>query len=139
MTVENAWEYQGGSSLAMRMTQLDISYKAFLKSPLIGNGTKATSIVTEQNPELLGAESIWFTLLIEKGILGILAFLTLIFFPILNKQFINKKIYCALSFSWLALNTMTTVPGMGATFFLTLVMLVRKAEILNYKYQMITK
>lgn len=131
LTVEHSWEYEGGSSLAMRTAQLEISYNEFIKSPIIGNGIKSTLEVAEKNSELLGAESVWFKLLIEKGALGIIAYMLLVFYPFLNRRFENKRIYIALALSWIALNTMTTVPGLDITFYYTLIILVRKAEIQN--------
>lgn len=133
LTVENQWEYTGGSSLAMRMQQLEISYNAFLQSPIIGNGSKATADVAESNPELLGAESIWFKLLIEKGIVGIIAYFVLIMYPLFLRNSSNKKCYLALIISWMALNTMTTVPGMNISFYYTLIVILRKTELFKYR------
>lgn len=129
LTVENSYEYSGGSSLAMREVQFDISFNAFKKSPVIGNGTKYTQVLCDKEPLLLGAESIWFKLLIEKGIIGIIAFLTLVLYPIFHKRFRDKKIYIALSITWIVLNTMTTLPGMDNTFFYTLILLTYRAQL----------
>lgn len=132
LTVENYYEYQGGSSLAMRKMQLEVSLKEFEKAPLIGNGTKhLAEAKSYYGSELLGAESIWFELLIEKGLLGIISFIILLIYPLFVKGIIHKKGYVALMLGWLAINTMTTIPGLGNTFYYTLIMLMYKAQLLS--------
>lgn len=66
-----------GSTLEMRLTQLEISINAFMQSPLIGNGNRYCGILA-RTTDLLGAESCWFKLLIEQGLLGIIAYLSII-------------------------------------------------------------
>lgn len=64
-----------GSTEEMRDTQLKISILAFQKSPLFGNGINYT--FTDLNklfPELAGADSIWMSLMIDQGLLGILGY-----------------------------------------------------------------
>lgn len=129
LTVENAYEYTGGSSLAMREVQLEISLREFSKSPIIGNGTKYLAETKKQASEILGAESIWFILLIEKGLIGIIAFLVLVFYPITVKKTGNPRPYWALAIAWIFLNTMSTIPGLNNTFYYTLIILLYKAEL----------
>ncbi|GAB6981676.1 hypothetical protein JCM15908A_00510 [Prevotella dentasini JCM 15908] len=130
-TVDYSYEYTGGSSLAMRQTQFAISYSFFQQAPVIGNGTKYLSVVREANPDILGAESIWFGLLIEKGALGILAYIILLIYPLFKGQRGDKKIQWALFLSFIAVNTMTTVPGLNFTFYYTLMILILKSQILE--------
>ena len=130
ITAENYYDYQGGSSFAMRKMQLDVSLKEFSKSPIIGNGTKYLAQAQDYyGAELLGAESIWFGLLIENGCLGIIAFITILLYPIFMKETKHKKIYLALALGWLSINTMTTVPGLTNTFYYTLIILLYKAQL----------
>lgn len=132
LTVEHVYEYQGGSSLAMRMMQLEVSLTEFEKAPIIGNGTKyLAEAKSYYGSELLGAESIWFELLIEKGLLGIISFIILLIYPLFVKRIIHKKGYIALMLGWLAINTMTTIPGVGNTFYYTLIVLMYKAQLLS--------
>ena len=92
MTAENTWDYQGGSSLAMREMQLNVSLTEFNKSPIIGNGTKYLAHAMDYyGAELLGAESIWFGLLIEKGIVGIVAFIVILTYPLFMRRLKYKK------------------------------------------------
>lgn len=134
MTAENTWDYQGGSSLAMREMQLNVSLTEFNKSPIIGNGTKYLAHAMDYyGAELLGAESIWFGLLIEKGMIGIVAFIVILTYPLFMRRLKYKKVYLALAMGWLAINTMTTIPGLGNTFYYTLIMLLYKAQLFNEK------
>ena len=70
----------GGSSMDMRMRQLDISLFLFLQNPIFGGGLSMIYyLMTDISiPELAGAESQLFYLLIERGLLGILGYLWLI-------------------------------------------------------------
>lgn len=68
-----------GSTANMRLIQLEVSYKAFLNNPIIGNGLRYSSILASKNSSLLGAESVWFKLLIEQGVFGLISFIYLIF------------------------------------------------------------
>ena len=132
MTAENVYDYQGGSSLAMRKMQLEVSLNEFEKAPIIGNGTKYLSHAKSiYGSELLGAESIWFGLLIEKGCLGIFAFIVILLYPLFMKKLLYKKVYAALALGWLSINTMTTIPGLGNTFYYTLIILLYKAQLIN--------
>ena len=72
--------YVGGSSMDMRLRQLDISFFLFLQNPIFGGGLSMIYyLMTEVSlPELAGAESQLFYLLIERGVLGILGYLWLI-------------------------------------------------------------
>lgn len=69
---------QKGSSLDMRVKQWSISSKYFATSPVFGNGLDATeNIVASKNePDLFDAESIIYVVMIDQGLLGILAYLT---------------------------------------------------------------
>lgn len=70
----------GGSSMEMRMRQLNISLFLFLQNPIFGGGLSMIYyLMTDISiPELAGAESQLFYLLIERGLLGILGYLWLI-------------------------------------------------------------
>lgn len=68
----------GGSNIFMRLQQLVYSYELFLQSPYFGNGFKYFWEVVKVNDDflssmLLGAESYIFILLIERGLIQIIA------------------------------------------------------------------
>lgn len=71
-----------GSSQSLRISQLEISIDYMLSSPhsaLLGNGNGFTNdFLIENITELAGAESLWFRLMIDQGLLGV-AFMTYVF------------------------------------------------------------
>ena len=69
----------GGSSTDMRQEQLEICLSYFDQSPIWGNGRMYMwDTVKYYHWELLGAESIWFPLLVDYGIMGAISFILLI-------------------------------------------------------------
>lgn len=85
-----------GSSIDMRLTQLYGSIEYFLQSPLFGNGFEYINEglgwqdfdQSKMNTDMYGFESIIFVLLIERGLIGIIAY---IYFAIKVYGYINKK------------------------------------------------
>lgn len=60
-----------GSSSDLRMLQWEACLPSFLHSPIWGNGRMYIwEQVAPYNPILLGAESLWFSLLVDYGIMG---------------------------------------------------------------------
>lgn len=85
-----------GSSIGMRLTQLYGSIEYFNQSPLLGNGFEYINKglgwqdfdQSKMNTDMYGFESIIFVLLIERGLIGIIAY---IYFAIKVYEYINKK------------------------------------------------
>lgn len=67
----------GGSSVEQRGMQFLVAFKYWMVAPFIGNGLDFTDFLVSQNVGLLGAESIIFRLLIDRGIVGFLSFVFL--------------------------------------------------------------
>ena len=67
----------GGSSVEQRGLQFLVAYRYWMNAPIIGNGLDFTNLLVAQNVGLLGAESIIFRLLIDRGILGFISFVFL--------------------------------------------------------------
>ena len=70
-------EEGGGSTIALREKQYKIGIQLFLKNPLLGNGVRSLTIMTERvsNSGLLGSESSWLKILPERGLVGAWAYL----------------------------------------------------------------
>lgn len=77
---------KSGSSLEMRTRQLEGSYEYFTQSPVVGNGynfigkelgSRRQFETGNLNKKMWGYESVIFRLLIERGIVGILAYVFL--------------------------------------------------------------
>ncbi len=67
-----------GSSIDMRQQQLYAVYFTLRQSPLFGNGFGSWNDYSKYADDLLGAESLWFQLLLKIGILGTVSFILII-------------------------------------------------------------
>jgi hypothetical protein len=68
-----------GSTAELRIKQLAISLSVYQASPIWGNGKNYIwNVVKPDNPLLHGAESIWFSLLVDYGFMGCLSYIFLV-------------------------------------------------------------
>lgn len=110
---------QIGSSQDMRETQYDIGIYYFLQSPIIGHGTGYTwNYVTQYNPEMYGAESIWLPLMIEDGIIGCIAYFLWYIYCYRSLKTFYGLIYLVVI---IALNSMTSTVGINMSTWVSLV------------------
>ncbi len=119
--------FVGGSSIDNRILQLAVSLNYFNLNPLTGMGaTKIRETITfQQDPELAGAESFLFELLIETGIIGFIIFgflfakLIFLFLKIRNKSDTGLKYISNLGLSLVIgyLVFIITIGKMGTMFF----------------------
>lgn len=119
-----------GSSITMRAIQLETVLYIIKNNPVFGIGTKGFTYITQSFPiyireKLLGAESLWFHLLIERGILGILSYIAILYqtYRLLTSAPFSQPVKKQILFffiAWIALVTMTSTPGLGIEFFLML-------------------
>lgn len=72
-------EEAGGSNVAMRTRQFEVAFNMFFNNPLFGNGVGSISTMMKigNNADLLGSESSWLKILPERGIIGVIAYITL--------------------------------------------------------------
>lgn len=104
-------EKVSGSNADMRENQFDICFYHFLKSPLYGNGISYTwEFALAFDKTLNGAESLWIPILIDQGILGCLAIISMYIVTAiyLIKSGNQKFIFVLLGF--LIFNTMSSIP-----------------------------
>ena len=71
-------ETYGGSSIEMRLTQLNIAWSEFLKNPIFGTGVGGAIRLTEMNSDFYGAESMLYLVLIDRGLFGLFASIALL-------------------------------------------------------------
>lgn len=105
----------GGSDTDMRMEQLSISLKYLNRNFILGNGIYAWTEVA-QRTNLYGAESIWFGLMIDRGIIGVIA---LVVFNIDLLMYVLKKHILRLLFfivGFLVLSSMSSLPNIIYTY-----------------------
>lgn len=127
----DAQDKVGGSDTNMRFEQLTVAIGIMSMSPLYGLGFKFLSeMSTAVTVGLLGGESVWFQVLPQFGILGILAYLFMIYWTVvkLPKKYKSASIFFIGMAYWLVIS-ITSVPGMQ-------VYLYYLALILVIKYQM---
>ena len=128
-----------GSNSEMREEQLVISLVYWLQNPIFGNGPTYTfTTVKEADAGIQGAESIWFVLLIEYGIVGCLAFLITIIASIyyLYKNKMSPLIFLVLMF--FVNKSLSSVPGISEGFFLLYIVFLVRVELLQRK-EILTK
>ena len=78
-------EEVSGSNIDMRVGQLDAALESFWESPIWGHGINAVGEIKEhKNLGLKGGESYIFELLVNYGVVGIMAFLFLIISSIIT-------------------------------------------------------
>ena len=116
-----------GSNSEMRGEQLAVTLYYWLQNPIFGNGPSFTfSTVQVVDPTILGAESIWFVLLIDYGLVGCLAFLVTIFIPIIYLIKCGMPQFVFIVLMFLLNKSFSSVPGIfEGYFFIYLVLLIR--------------
>ncbi len=120
-------EAVGGSNVDMRTMQLDTAVYFWHKSFWTGNGIGFTNYVIENYREdIYGAESLWFSKMMNQGLLGMVAFSITIVQPIyvLIKNKLTPCIFIVLSF--LVAKTMTSAPGITEAYHLIFVVVLLK-------------
>ena len=119
-----------GSSINMRLEQLNAVSSVIYDSPIWGLGIKGYAAAVNKNSDVLGAESIWLQQLINSGLLGIL-FQIMLYFSVF-KYFLGREasLYrvqeVVLVVGWIVFCTLSTSPGLTEPYFLTIVLLTKR-------------
>lgn len=126
-------EHAGGSSLDLRSVQFLAAYSFFQENPIFGNGIGYTySFATESNSSLMGAESIIFTTMIDRGFWGIVSIL---FLWVSSIVFLVRNKLSFLSFLVIGLavgKIISSLIGIPETFIYPYVILLMKDRLANY-------
>jgi len=124
-------ELGGGSNINMRIGQFMATFLIWQNHILLGDGARATYYWLEQRVGLLGAESIWIWLLINRGIVGVVTHLFLCYR--LAKLGVGKaqRYVIGSVVGWLAFTTATSTPGLDMSFLMMLLLVVYRIEILQ--------
>ena len=122
-----------GSNSDMRLMQFFISLEYFKLSPFWGNGIGFlynNVILSGLENQLYGAESLWFNVMVDQGLIGVFAYLVL---------FISSSFYCwhrnnygAILFvlAIFCMNSLSTIPGVNVA------MLPAFTLLINYLYDL---
>lgn len=118
-----------GSSLNMRLNQLSIIWNEFIRNPISGLGIGSMVLVKAKNYEIYGAESIWFWILLERGIIGLISYIW-VFISIIKKLSTKTtKLYLFLATAyWIILQTMTTTIGVSIYWYFLTVIIIYKID-----------
>lgn len=107
-----------GSNTDMRTNQFDISLSYMYNSFWFGNGISYTfNIAKMYDKELYGAESAWFPLMIDQGLLGCIAYISLYIsaFVYVFKKKMKSLGWCILGF--LIFDTMSSIPRISLVYY----------------------
>lgn len=132
-------KYAAGSNREMRLNQWAICLPYILQSPWIGNGRMYIwDVVSPANYELYGAESIWFSIFIDYGIVGAIVFVFLLFSCAFYLFKIEKTWIC-LPIAYLI--TLSFSPDQGATYniLLTFTILLMKSHCFLFRKMELNK
>lgn len=104
-------EKVGGSNTEMRDTQLELAQYFMQQSYWVGNGLSYSfEYVANYFEAMAGAESLWFPLMIDQGMIGIITYIIYIFSC---ARFIIKSKQTPILFfliGMLVFNTMSSIP-----------------------------
>jgi hypothetical protein len=104
----------GGSNFDMRLSQFAAAVKIMWDAPFFGIGLKGLNYYSNQNLaiQLLGLESMWFWIIVQQGILGIIATLYLIYNLVYKLGMKAKNTHVLfLSLAYFVTYSATSVPG----------------------------
>lgn len=120
----------GGSTIDLRMRQWEISWDYAKDSLWFGNGRMYIwEVVKPKHYELAGAESIWFSIFVDYGVLGAIAFLYLIYACVRVLRRINWR-YTCIPLSYLLILSLSPDTGVQYNVLITFTILLYK---INYK------
>ena len=111
-------EYATGSNSDMREEQFDICYRYFVHSPIWGNGPNYLWLeVRPDNPALYGAESVWFQIMTDYGLVGCINYLLIVIGAMIT---LGKKSLVLIFFplAFLVGKTLSIVIGIELNFLL---------------------
>ncbi len=126
-----AQEKVGGSDADMRFQQLACAMALMAMSPVYGLGFKyLNEIQNAYTWGLLGGESIWFSVIPQFGIIGIIAYVFMVYWTIIKLPMKYKSFpIFFISLAYWAVNTSTSVPGMQFYLYYLILVLIIKNQL----------
>lgn len=109
-------EKVNGSNSEMRLIQFMISWDYMMHSPIIGNGLGFLYndvVLNHVEKELFGAESLWFGVIADQGILGLVSYLLLFISPILYSWRKDNKFIILFVIGILVMHSLSTIPSVN--------------------------
>lgn len=128
----NAQEKVGGSNAEMRFRQLAAAIALMMQSPIVGLGYKFMNLMDSDLVDaLLGLESMWFRILTQFGLLGVIANLSLAYYSLVKipKTYKSAPLFF-FSLAYWVTGSLTSVPGMKMYFYyFVLIVFIKMSEI----------
>lgn len=109
-------EKVNGSNSDMRLIQFMISWDYMMRSPIIGNGLGFLYndvVLNHVEKDLFGAESLWFGVIADQGILGLVSYLLLFISPFLYSWRKDNKFIILFVIGILVMHSLSTIPGVN--------------------------
>jgi hypothetical protein len=116
---KNAQDRVGGSNAEMRFSQLAAAINLLQLSPIVGLGYKFMDVVSSPYVvELLGMESMWFVILTQFGLLGVVVNFLFAYYSLIKipKHYHSQPLFF-ISLSYWITASLTSVPGMKMYFY----------------------
>lgn len=126
-------ESVSGSNADLRQGQFNIALMFLLQSPIYGNGIAfcQTNLIGEGYKNMFGAESLWFPVMIDTGLIGVIGY-ALFFISSIRyciKQGTPYLIFFVLGF--LVFNTMSSIPGFTITWIFPILIVLMQMNLKN--------
>lgn len=127
----NAQDEVGGSSMEMRLMQTQVVADIASANPIFGIGTTGyANISALQIDGLYGAESVWFHLLMERGLIGVCVYIYIFYYTVKSISKERKKYMIMAALFWLILHTLSTT-GLSEYFYMFTFLILRKLDTIN--------
>lgn len=137
-----AQEKVGGSNAEMRMEQLDAAFELMMQSPIVGFGYKfMNELHSTLVSKLLGLESMWFRIMTQFGILGVIVNIILLYYSLvkLPRHYKSRPLFF-ISLAYWVTASLTSVPGMLMyLYYLILIIFIKQSDryFVEHKYGLI--
>jgi hypothetical protein len=127
--IHTAGQKIGGSDMAMRISQFNAAFNIAGSNLFTGMGVKSISLYLGNSTGLLGAESVWLFLIVERGFLGVFAHIILLIciFRMNNKK--SRKFVHFITIGWLILTSITSTPGVDIGFFISIIIIANRVAL----------
>lgn len=112
-----------GSSISMRFDQLGAVFEIMMKAPLTGLGENFQRYYTGPlASRALGYESLWFEQMAKHGMMGVLAYIVMVFYSvyIIPKKYKSKQVFF-ISLAYWVTYTLTSTPYFRTYFLYTVI------------------
>lgn len=107
-------EQVSGSNAEMRLMQMNAAVELMKESPIVGLGFKFMNVLNNSlTADLLGLESMWIRIMVQFGIIGIIANVYFAYYALIRiPKFFRSKSVFYISLAYWITASLTSVPGM---------------------------